>query len=114
MDSGFCVLEALGELKAHRVFSSAVIKKRKYWPKHIDGEKIKEYFKDKIVGDVDSIGGTIDGHSFDIFCMKDEPYVSMIMSTYGTNRRVGEMKSRQTKDHGKVSFKYPEVISNHY
>ena len=33
MDSGFCVLQALIELLHVGVYSSAVIKKRRYWPK---------------------------------------------------------------------------------
>ena len=37
MDSGFCELQALIELLLVGVYSSAVIKKRRYWPKYIDG-----------------------------------------------------------------------------
>ena len=38
MDSGFCVLEAIVALFRDKgVYSSAVIKKRRYWPKGIDG-----------------------------------------------------------------------------
>ena len=41
LDSGFCVLKGLV------VFASAVIKKRRYWPKFIKGEEINDYMKDK-------------------------------------------------------------------
>jgi hypothetical protein len=38
LDSGFCVLEALINLKKKRgLFAAAVIKKRKYWPKFVQG-----------------------------------------------------------------------------
>jgi hypothetical protein len=38
LDSGFCVLQALINLKKKRgLYAGAVIKKRKYWPKFIQG-----------------------------------------------------------------------------
>ena len=42
LNSGFCVLRGIVELKKWGVYASALIKKCKYWPKHIKGEKIKE------------------------------------------------------------------------
>jgi Transposase IS4 len=47
LDSGFCVLKALVELRKKFVFAAAVIKKRRYWPKYVDGDTIKKYFDDK-------------------------------------------------------------------
>jgi hypothetical protein len=38
LDSGFCVFQGLVELKKIGVFVSAVIKKRRYWPKYVPGE----------------------------------------------------------------------------
>ena len=40
MDSGFCILKALTKLASVGVYSSAVIKKRRYWPKYIRGDDI--------------------------------------------------------------------------
>ena len=40
LDSGFCVLRGIIELKKQGVYASALIKKCKYWPKHIKGEEI--------------------------------------------------------------------------
>ena len=40
LDSGFCVLEGLIALKKVGVFAYAVIKKRRYWLKHVPGEKL--------------------------------------------------------------------------
>jgi hypothetical protein len=42
LDSGFCVLQCLVELKKIGVFASAVIKKRRYWPKYVPGEQIDD------------------------------------------------------------------------
>ena len=54
LNSGFCVLRGIIELKKRGVYASALIKKRKYWPKHIKGAEIKAHFDGKDVGDCDS------------------------------------------------------------
>ena len=44
LDSGFCVLRAIIELKKKGVFAAALIKKRPYWPKYIPGDAIITHF----------------------------------------------------------------------
>ena len=83
MDSGFCVLQALVKLASVGVYSSAVIKKRRYWLKYIDGGKIDSHFDLKEVGQTDSLPGTLDGTNFKVFCMKEANYVMKLMATYG-------------------------------
>ena len=70
LDSGFCVLNGLIALAKKGIFASALIKKRRYWPKYIKGEEIKEHFKDKMVGEVDAWPGKIDSIPFYVFSMK--------------------------------------------
>ena len=82
LDSGFCVLEGLIALKKIGVYAGALIKKRRYWPKFVPGDEIDAHFADKEVGDTDSLHGTLEGVPYDIFCMKEPPYVMKIMSTY--------------------------------
>lgn len=113
LDSGFCVLQAIHSLAMVGVFASAMIKKRRYWPKHIDGEMIKTTFNNKPVGFADSIGGQYDGRPFDVFCMKDVSWTTMLMSTYGTNQPKGEEQKRKVNNR-EVRFRYPEVVANHY
>ena len=57
LDSGFCVLKGLIELRKVGVFASAVIKKRRYWPKYVPGGMLDERMRDKELGDVDSVKG---------------------------------------------------------
>ena len=115
LDSGFCVLQGIAELKKKGVFASALIKKRRYWPKYVKGDDIKAYFNNKPIGSAESLHGSLDGIPLDIFCMKEEDYVMMLMSSYGTNERVGDNKYRtKTSDGERVTFKYPEVVHNHY
>ena len=50
LDSSFCVLEGLIKLGKVGVFSGALIKKQRYWTKHIKGDMINTYFQYKEVG----------------------------------------------------------------
>ena len=93
LDSGFCVLEAIVHLRKKGVFAAALIKKRRYWPKHVDGDAIIEHFAQKEVGEVDAWRGLLDGESFYIYSMKEPDYVMSLMTTYGTLARYGEEKS---------------------
>ena len=85
LDSGFCVLKGIIELRTKGVFASALIKKRRYWPKYIKGDDIKAHFKNKNMGDADSRAGTLDNIPFHVYTMKEPDYVMSLMSTYGTN-----------------------------
>jgi hypothetical protein len=115
LDSGFCVVKGIVELKLRGVFSAALIKKRRYWPKYIEGERIKAHFDDKAIGTVDAIRGELDEVPFHVFCMKEEDYVMMLMSTYGTCLRVGDERFRTIgNENQRISFKYPELVYNHF
>jgi hypothetical protein len=115
LDSGFCVVKGIVELKKRGVFSAALIKKRRYWPKYVEGDKIKEHFQDKEIGAVDALRGELDEVPFHIFGMKEEDYVMMLMSTYGTLSRVGEERLRRVgAQQQRISFKYPELVYNHF
>ena len=49
LDSGFCVLKWIVELKKWRVYASTLIKKRKYWPKYIKADAIKQHLMRKLL-----------------------------------------------------------------
>ncbi|KAL7484030.1 hypothetical protein ACHAW6_009672 [Cyclotella cf. meneghiniana] len=72
LDSGFCVLQALVELKKFGVYAGALIKKWRYWASLVPGKAIDEYFNNKVVGDVDSVEGNLDGVRYNIWCMKTQ------------------------------------------
>jgi hypothetical protein len=61
LDSSFCVLHGIIELKKKGVYAAALIKKRRYWPKGVDGDAIAANFADKDVGDVDALPGQLEG-----------------------------------------------------
>ena len=117
LDSGFCVLKAIIELKKMGVFASAMIKKRRYWPKNIAGEEIKEYMSTKAVGTCERLPGIHEGQQFDVYALKEPDYVLMMMSTYGSLIiKDGQRDSiRLDKDRQPITtFKYTEVVANHF
>jgi hypothetical protein len=119
MDNGFCVLKALTKLVSVGVYSSAVIKKRRYWPKYVKGDDIDMRFKDSKVGDVGSLAGKLQQERFVFFCMKEEDHVMKLMAMYGALKRGGDESVTQrliTRNGQKenVSFKYTEPFLNHF
>ena len=118
LNSGFCVLKGIVELKKRGVYASALIKKRKYWPKYIKGDVIKQHFDEKAVGDCDSWKGNMDEVPFHVYAMKEPDYVMSLMSTYGTNLRSGKETCREWVDSDgtkkTTKFNYSEVVGNHF
>ena len=118
LDSGFCVLKAIIELRKKGIFASIQIKKQQYWPKFICGDDIKAHFDSKEVGETDSWAGKLDTIPFHVFAMKEPDYVMSLMSTYGTNNCDNGKETRHNWKEGEggarsISFKYPEVVHNH-
>ena len=102
------------ELRKKGVFASALIKKQQYWPKYIRGDEIKQHFENKELGLVDCWAGELDRVKFHIHAMKEPDYVMSLMSTYGTSQRMGDEQKQYTSTAGVVTFKYPEVVANHF
>lgn len=122
LDSGFCVLRGLIELRKVGVFASAVIKKRRYWPKDVPGDVIDERVKDKGLGYSDSVKGHQDQVPYNLFMMKDKDFVMKLMSTYGgltvkpNQKKTYRWFKGQTprSDSTVKTFKYPDLFANHY
>ena len=107
LDSGFCVLKAIIALKKKGVYASALIKKRRYWPRYIKGDAIKAHFEDEVVGVSKRLPGVLDGEKFDIFCLKEPDYVMSLMSTYGSlNTREEQRMSVREVNEEKIEFRY--------
>ena len=47
LESGFCVLEVLVDIKKNGLYGTSLIKKRLYYPHYINGEKINAHFTGK-------------------------------------------------------------------
>lgn len=120
LDSGFCVLRGLIELKKRGVYASEVIKKRRYWPKYIKGDVIDVHMKDKFPGDTDAMTGNLDGLKFHVFNMKETEFNMKMMTMYGDlDVPDGQETTRRYFKGGdgiqqKSEFKYTIIFSNHF
>jgi hypothetical protein len=119
LDSGFCVLKALIELRKVGIYAASVIKKRRYWPKYIDGDNIIAHFADKDIGSFDVLPGKLDNIPFGVFCMKEPDYTMMLMATYGTNETTNDSNTERTtiNNNGEREvkrFQYTELFYNHF
>ena len=87
-DSGFCVFEGIAAQHQMGVYGDALIKKRRYWPKHVPGSEIDAAMSDAEIGTVRTLQGKVLGQDVYIHCMKEEEYVTKIMSTHGSHQLV--------------------------
>jgi hypothetical protein len=83
LDSGFCVLKALIELKKVGLFACVVIKKRWYWPSLVPGDAMTEAPNKAQVGDSMAISGILDGIRYFLWGLKEPSYVMKLMATGG-------------------------------
>ena len=119
LDSGFCVLRAIIGLRQQGVFASALIKKRKYWPKYVPGEAMNEHMASKQVGECDSLKGTLDGVPYDLFTLKEPDYTMKLMSTYGglivpKNQKISKRVWKERGETKTTTFQYTEPFANHF
>ena len=113
MDSGFCVSAGILAMHAHGVYGQALIKKRgRYWPRGVPGAFIDNHFRNKGIGEKETLVQNIDGINFLIHCQKEEKYVTKMMCTYGLIADTEHITYRRINGEWK-SFPYPEVISRH-
>jgi len=83
LDSGFCVLRALIELKKVGLFACAVIKKRRFWPAMVPGNEMSEAFDNANVGTAKAITGMLDGVKYFLWGLKEPSYIMKMMATGG-------------------------------
>ena len=60
LDSIFCVLKRLIQLRKKGVFACDVIKDRRYWPSMVLGKEMEDNFGEVEVGETDSIQRIVD------------------------------------------------------
>jgi hypothetical protein len=119
LDLGFCILQALIELKKVGPFACAVIKKRRYWPAMVPGDKMSQAFDNANVGSLMAILGVLDGVKYFLWGLKEPLYVMKMMATGGpliANKSCKPQRWRFTKDGVEVlrTFQFPLPYDWHY
>ena len=85
LDSNFCVLMALVQLKKVGMLACTVIKKRWYWSAFYPGEAISREFDnlELKVGDSLAISGKLDGKEYFFWALKEPSYIMKLMAMGG-------------------------------
>ena len=65
--SNFCIIQGLIELRKVGVLAALFIKKRRYWPRDVNGQERDDYTKTKYIGDVAYLSGKLDPYNYDVF-----------------------------------------------
>ena len=81
IDSVFCVLKGLIQLRNKGAYYCAVIKKRRYWPSVIPGKEMEDHFVGVELGETDAMQGTVDDVICNLWVMKEPNYLMRIMAT---------------------------------
>ena len=119
-DSGFCVFEGIAAQHQMGVYGDALIKKRRYWPKHVPGSEIDAAMADADIGTVRTLQGKVLEQDVYIHCLKEEEYVTKIMSTHGSHQLVlNHMTTRSfrnpaTGQQSTTSFAYFDPFSRYF
>ncbi len=127
LDSGFCVLKTIIELKRKGVFVCALIKKQRYWPSMVPGDAFDEHFIQKEVGDTDAITDALDGIRYHLWGMKEPDFIMKMMATGGGLYTEGCKEATGTWDNGGIqmrktflytkpfhlNFKYRHAVDDH-
>jgi hypothetical protein len=121
LDSGFCVLKGLIELKKVGLFACAVIKKRRYWPAYVPGEAINAKVTELGlgVGEWLAISGKLSGEDYFLWALKEPSYVMKMMATGGPllpNESCAEQKRVWMEDGVQClrRYRFPSPYDWHY
>ena len=95
MNSVFCVVKAIVELRKRGIFSSSMIKKKRLWPKYVKGDEILSL--SKIKNQVMLILLNVRGEReiFYIHGLQESDYSLLFMTTYGTLDRCDKEQKRK-------------------
>ena len=115
LDSGFGFLPVVSALKATGLFATAVIKKRRYWPKGVPGAAILGHMQGKTVGTQQVYKGADASPCSGLWlgCMADSKHTSVMCNTWATTNETGRVKRRRVGT-GLVEFKYAEYQHVYY
>jgi hypothetical protein len=83
LDSDFCFLQIVN-IHQQAVHTVLGIRKRRFWPSCIKGQEVIDQLKDKDVDVCNAPHGKLMTILFTIFALKEQKYVLMMRSTYGT------------------------------
>ena len=102
LDSGFGFLPCLQALRAKGLFSTCVIKKRKYWPAGTEGDVLLSELASREVGKVRVREGSKDGCKVWVAGMADSKHIGIMANTWCTSLPKGRKRKRKRRVGGQL------------
>lgn len=115
LDSGFGQPAAVLGLKEVGLFSTAVIKKKRYWPRGVPGDNIRLHMFGKDVGIQQVFEGKEDKPYKGLWLgsMADSKHIALMCNSWATTNETGPRKKRRVGT-DLVEFKYGEYQHYYY
>lgn len=115
MDSAFCHAAAMRALVTKGVYSTSVVKKKRYWPKGIDGDRMDNELRDEPIGTAKCLRGEYDGEPFHLGGLRDSKHTLKLATTHGAMSPSPRIKRRRNPATGAlVEFSYPDIVDTYY
>ena len=114
LDAASCELDGLVDLAKKGVYAAAVVRKRKCWPRHVPGEDILAYMKDKPVGELHVAQGTLEGVKLNFNCVRHSRYTFVLVSTYGSHNLLESPLKLWAPSGGSFAVQRNQVLSDYY
>jgi hypothetical protein len=89
------------------------MKKRRFWPKHVDGNGIDKRIEGHAFGIAKSLPGHLDGVAFKIFALIEEDYTMKLMSAFGATIGLKVTKTVKYTEPFYDHFKYRHQVDAH-
>ena len=105
-NSGVCVVMGVMALQKFGMHGQFLIKKRKYWPKHVPGDYINGYMPETFVQEMEA-------QQFFVHCTKDCDYITKIMSMHGVLDEIQDHATWRLMDGVWRTFKCAKPFSRH-
>jgi hypothetical protein len=115
LDSGFGQPAVVTALKSKGLYTTAVIKKKRYWPAGVPGDNIRTHMYGKDVGKQQVLEGK-QGTPYEglwLGAMADSKHTSLMCNSWATTNETGPTKKRRVGT-ALVEFKYGEYQHFYY
>ena len=115
LDPALDVIQGLVDLALNGVYAAAVVRKRKAcWPRHVPGDAILAYMKDKPVGELHVAQGVVGGVQINFNCVRHSRYTFILASTYGSHVVRDPPLKLWAPSGGRFTVQCNEVLTDYY
>lgn len=112
LDSAFGIIHGLVALLSKGIYTSMVIKKKRYWPAMTEGQAAIDYMNEKEFGSTSFRKGCFQGKEFYLEATKDSKITRLMLHSYGATEFAAEPRKRRVD--GQIKDIHFSVNLEHY